>query len=675
MKHRSVVASFFFGPPSSSEGIARKVALFRRSHHPNVRSYQGKLAPISGSIDHGVDSSPVAAAKREIREETRLDPDRDLRLDFVGPPFSFADEDAGRSWTVHPFGWTLLANEDSIVLDWEHDEWRWYYVGAVLGTADKAGGLLDQCVPRIEQSLRRVYHGPGGIFGRGGIFHPTRPAGEVFCNGMNLLRDDRDNGASVLATNAVRCLKEFAEAYIANESSIYLEDNRRLVGRLRIAGYHLAYNARPSMSAAISSAVVDALDAMSTAMAQEDNRHSANIVESLASSASPQSTLSEPVVESFESGMSRKVRRSDPIVESLASTISRRSRMSEEVCQIFTKYVCQPDRLKDGHVDIVTLSSSSTIEKAFMDLITTASAGHYLIGRAADRAVALPTVINISVLESRPRCEGAALAARLIDFVQRLGPHRSTNPIDNHDTGSKQAKLTVNIKLVPDSHIMGLLLAHETQRSGPSDTSTQQYLILGADRISEDGSVLNKTLSASAAVLAKTLCPDTTEVIVVSDTDKIAPAFISGRAATAANPSDFTDQESKAGEQSADNADAYNGATNKAATQEHTNEQGAVSDVLGAYAATAGFKGADKALLEGTAGVTRAIEGVPGLNMSLTVENSVFEWVSSKYIDTYLTEHGVMDKAEIHERSKAKATLEAKAFDGLYDEISMRAMY
>ena len=68
MKHRDVVSNFIF--KYSGDFRQAQLALFRRSDE--VRSYAGKLAPVSGSIDR-TDLSPFGAAVREIKEETGLD--------------------------------------------------------------------------------------------------------------------------------------------------------------------------------------------------------------------------------------------------------------------------------------------------------------------------------------------------------------------------------------------------------------------------------------------------------------------------------------------------------------------------------------------------------------------------------------------------------------------------
>ena len=383
---------------------------------------RGKLAPISGSID-AKDSDALAAAARELREETQLITGRDFLPSFCGPPFSFADEHAQRSWTVHSFGWTLTADEDRIQLDWEHSGWEWIKAEDIV-----SGKIADDCVPKLDQSFRRVFFGPGGVFGHSHAIVPGNPPGKAFLFGLRRLRTDKENGARFLATEAVRSL-----ANVATEMNPF--DWKAF----KIAAYHLIYSARPSMNAAISSVVVGALTQISG---------------STTSDAGPAE-----------------------VVGKLEAFIREREEVSTKISRSFASMM--HERYKDtDHIDIVTLSSSSTIRSAIVWLLQNSQLH-----------------VNLKVLESRPLCEGASLAAAVLSGAQH--------------SGSASDRLTIQI--APDSHVARMAL----EMTYPS------FLLTGADRISPSGHVSNKTGSCAAAVVAKALSPHT-EVIVLSETDKIA---------------------------------------------------------------------------------------------------------------------------------------------------------
>lgn len=572
MKHRAVVASFIFWPPAEPDATApTHVALFRRSQNPNVRSYRGLLAPISGSIDAGQDASPRAAAARELREETTLVADRDLRLEAVGPPFSFADEKAGRSWTVYPFGWGLLCAEERLRLDWEHDGWEWVEVSELLG-GDAGGGfgLRERCVPRVEESLRRVYFGDGGVFGGDELMKGRMPVGDVFYQGMQALRDDKENGARVLATRAVQCVREIVQAL--GETICGDDLNRQRSWKLlKIAGWHLVYSARPSMNAAIGSAIVETLASIQLTIRETANTN-------------------------------------DPVTRQLQEAISRRQSAPTRLAKEFSKYVGQQEG-QAATIRLVTLSSSSTIKAALLDLI---DKGDF-------------KSVSISILESRPRCEGASLAASLITALKEA----KSSP------GS--ANTRVSITIAPDSHLPSLL----SPTPSDSERVSRTYLLLGADRISPHGAVLNKTISLSAAALAKASTPDkaVVTVVVLAETDKLA---------TIADLELFRADEPRSQERE---------------MSAHEPEHGGVDEVMDAWSA-AGVAENDRRVVQDAI----AIEGKDeGSAVTVSIQNETFEWVPARQVDAYITEKGEMGRHEIGEHCVRKTELESRVFTALYE--------
>jgi translation initiation factor 2B subunit (eIF-2B alpha/beta/delta family) len=173
---------------------------------------------------------------------------------FCGTTFTFADEEAQRSWTVHPFSWLLKTDEAKIKLDWEHDGYEWKRPQDILSRE-----IVHDCVPRLDWSFRRVYFGHGGIFGHDTPIRPDNEAGRVFETTIRELRDDKKNGARALASHALQCLALLAEGMEVFDWSSFTR-----------AAYHFAYSGRPSMNAAIGSTILQAL-ADTRSMARESH--------------------------------------------------------------------------------------------------------------------------------------------------------------------------------------------------------------------------------------------------------------------------------------------------------------------------------------------------------------------------------------------------------------------
>ncbi|PMD41944.1 nagb/rpia/CoA transferase-like protein [Hyaloscypha variabilis F] len=226
LRQRAVVSSFICTPPSSPNGLT--FALFKRSQ--DVNTYQGKWAVCSGSIDP-TDTSPEAAAKREIREETTLS-DSDITLLRKGKPFSLTDEGLNTRWTIHPFAWQLKPGAIDIKFDWEHTEYRFVRPEDVK-TYDH--------VPQLEVGMERVLVSP-----------ETEEA-------LAILRNDHDSGAQALAIKALELLRK---AVMGSELS-GLETSEEFWRELRWRAWHFAKNGRPSMGAAIEAEILKALDSVS----------------------------------------------------------------------------------------------------------------------------------------------------------------------------------------------------------------------------------------------------------------------------------------------------------------------------------------------------------------------------------------------------------------------------
>ncbi|MCJ1438972.1 Initiation factor 2B-like protein [Xylographa pallens] len=159
---RSVVSSFLC---TGTEGTPTfRISLFKRS--AAVRVYQHLWAACSGSIDPS-DASPLAAAQREILEETGLAPPA-IELLRAGASYEILDEELDTRWTIWPFAWVLKGEDGERVgsgeegramvrLDWEHTDVRFVRPEEVEGM---------RTVAHLEWSLRRVLRGHlGGMAG------------------------------------------------------------------------------------------------------------------------------------------------------------------------------------------------------------------------------------------------------------------------------------------------------------------------------------------------------------------------------------------------------------------------------------------------------------------------------------------------------------------------------
>jgi translation initiation factor 2B subunit (eIF-2B alpha/beta/delta family) len=355
---------------------------------------------------------------------------------------------------------------------------------------------------------------------------------------------------------------------------------------LRVVGWHLVHSARPSMNAAIGAAVCEALAAIKPLILD--------------------GTKGAPVV----------------ITELDKSIMKRQSAV--RLAEAFTKWTTELYTSCET-INVVTVSSSSTIRNALHHLAVHSHFKH----------------INISFLESRPRCEGASLAASLLDLLQSDSNVRSR----------------ISITLAPDSHLPLLLSATSSSSPSPQSseaqvtiTSSATILLLGADRISPHGAVLNKTLSLSAAMLAKTIGPQSTKVVVLAETDKIAGA-VDLELFRLGSKFQWARERSV-----------------KKEMAQYGGEEGGTEEVLGSWEMSGVKAGDVRALRQALSHETEreaAQEGGGG-RVDVIVRNETFEWVPPEWLDVYVTEQGVLGKEEIGKVALARTESEAEIFRDLY---------
>ncbi|KAL9476190.1 hypothetical protein ACSS6W_006031 [Trichoderma asperelloides] len=351
LKKSAVAVSFIFKFPDGDVLRRPQVALFRRSGQ--VNTYTHKLAPISGGVEPQ-DANPLATAWRELHEETTLTA-TSLRLFRQGKPYSFADADVGREWTINPFGFILKshrqggAGEEGIKIDWEHEGYQWFDPDQV--TDDEA----FQGVPRLKESLRRVWFD----------IDLGREAGGVLAAGLKALQDDHGSGARELAAKALNIYLDVIPRIATNDATLWWKN-------VRFAAWHLWKNGRESMGAPILSVVLSSLD----------------IIEKRLSRDTSTSALSDDFIKQ--------------VCAAITEFGETRRQSGSKIGNTFASFLDQFP--SDKPLKIVTLSSSSTI---------TSSISHVL---SSEPPSGRP--LDIHILESRPLFEGVKVAQRISSIVQ-----------------------------------------------------------------------------------------------------------------------------------------------------------------------------------------------------------------------------------------------------------------
>ncbi|KAK4187734.1 Methylthioribose-1-phosphate isomerase [Podospora australis] len=534
-KKRSVVSNFIFKFDGTQDGKP-KVALFKRSD--KVSTYQHHIAPISGSIDP-TDPSPLAAAWREIREETTLTPSS-ITLLRRGKPYTFTDPSVKREWTIHPFMFRLKPetpdSNPSIKIDWEHESWAWYSPDTIIIIHDSYKG-----VPRLAESLRRVYfetdlgHEPG----------------RILSSGLQALSHDHESGARQLASKALQTLRDVVAAL-----GPPLDSRQQWWSQVRTAGWHLCANGRPSMNAAITSALL-------TALSEIESQLQLNSTEEDATKTA---------------------------LQILDTSLTNRSKTAEAISSAFAAYMEQTFPAKDQPLSILTLSESSTIRLALTHLATSTEYS-----------------LDLRILESRPLYEGVSLAGSLIEALD-------TSTSSSSDKKLKSHKIT----LYPDT---SPALAATTEGGKAVD-----LVLIGSDRISASGSVLNKTGSLPTVLSARHVGGSDTRVVVLGETEKIA---LPGK------------------------------------EKDHDSEENDPTQITRAWSAednSQRVQSAAAVLEEKVKGESKAGSCH---EVKVAVKNVFFEWVPHSLIDAYITEQGGWAVGDIKNRSEKLAAEETRLFGSL----------
>ncbi|KAF2262750.1 nagb/rpia/CoA transferase-like protein [Lojkania enalia] len=258
---------------------------------------------------------------------------------------------------------------------------------------------------------------------------------------VKTLQNDFESGARQLADHALSQLGDIID-YGSHTSA-----NREQLWSYAVKAVRLIIAARPSMSAAVGTALLRALD-----------------------------TLDELWTAALASGHKVTAELARHARVHLDQTISERKAVAGKLREEFCKWVGEwesrrRERGCDVNIRMLVLSNSSTIRLAVLSVLQ-----HY------------PDLgLDLVILESRPRFEGADMAAQLLDGLAE--------------------KSRLKIEVVPDCAV-GTVVGNV------------DVVLLGADRISSSGNASNKIGSRAAAMCASALdCG--IKVIVVSETDKI----------------------------------------------------------------------------------------------------------------------------------------------------------
>ena len=368
-----------------------------------------------------------------------------------------------------------------------------------------------------------------------------------------LVSDETEKGLAVLRNDhesGAQALAvkalEVLQRLMRGEEMANITDSEAFWKELRWRAWHLAKNGRPSMGAAIESMVSKALAAAENNWIQTG---------SLSLHTIPLQMMKSTIDSAIEAAIVARKHSLYNLAKAFVTFVE--SNLSSE----------DHNGRRSSSTHIVTLSSSGSITQSLAGLILSSS----------------EKVLNIklSVLESRPNFEG-------VSFVNNLLGSLDKNP-------NILAKL--KIEIVSDASVASVI-------------QHADYLLIGGDKVIQDGNVSNKIGSLPAAILAKNLNPKCT-VVALFETSKIVY-------------SDFNSGHSKT---------EYNDA----------------SEVVSAWPAKE---------LSG-------LEEKRSLGFHLEVKNAYFDWIPPQYIDTYISEEGVLSVQDISTLSSNSKELEEKLFGDL----------
>jgi translation initiation factor 2B subunit (eIF-2B alpha/beta/delta family) len=180
--------------------------------------------------------------------------------------------------------------------------------------------------------------------------------------GRHQLQNDKTNGAQILATNAVKILQNIITSFEVMEALQFWT-------QIRLSAYHLSIS-RPSMGSAVTSALTQALAAIKDAWIE---------------------LLGDNWVEALPNDLKEIAK------TTLTSILLQRSQTAQLFGSQFSGYLLANFSM-DQPLRILTLSSSSSLKHCLIQALGSISG----------------LAIDLCILESRPRCEGATFGLNLL---------------------------------------------------------------------------------------------------------------------------------------------------------------------------------------------------------------------------------------------------------------------
>lgn len=226
-------------------------------------------------------------------------------------------------------------------------------------------------------------------------------------------------------------------------------------------------------------------------------------------------------------------------------------------------------------LNILTLSASSTIRDSVLD---------------AFAAIPVPH-LDLRILESRPLYEGVSMGSSIICAFQNKFPR----------TSDKHLKITIY-----------------TDASAALASKDVDFVLLGADRISECGAISNKTGSLPAVLSAKRISPKS-KLLILTALEKVA---------------------------------GYR------ADDDHSHELNDPKEVMDCWV-DGGVKGAN--VINDGVQAARTGRG----NYVVEVNNIYFEWVPAGLVDAYICAEGALDVSGIKEKAEQVKQNVKRYFGGL----------
>lgn len=334
--------------------------------------------------------------------------------------------------------------------------------------------------------------------------------------------------------------------FVRGDEMAKLTDPEEFWRELRWRAWHLAKNGRPSMGAAIESEVFKAL-----AAARSDWREAG----SLSSNTIRLKTMKSIIDSTIEARIAARQNSLQTLAVNFVSFVENNWPFDDN------------GQRSSSSAHIVTLSSSGTITQCLTRLIESSA-----------RRV---KHIKLTVLESRPNFEG-------VSFVNKLLDSCSKDP-------NTLARL--KIEIVSDASVAAVV-------------ENADYIVIGSDKILQDGDVSNKIGSLPAVVMAKTLNANC-KVLAVFETNKILHSdFNSGHPKT-----EYNDP----------------------------------AEVTKAWPTN----------------LLRDLREKQSQGFHLEVKNAYFEWVPARYIDRYISEEGALEVGDIAKLSVDSFNLEKGLFSDL----------